>query len=246
MTSIGEHELISRVRAALNPEQAPPIRRARVFARQAPDPGVAARIGGRSPEEKKGLLDELAMACQPLRIALALVEDPQAAGQALAALVADRSPEWGPTKSVCAWRHPLVEAMELEAALRCQEVPVTFTDPAMPAAQVNATASLALMGVTSADCCIAASATLVLRSRPGQPQRLALLPSIHAVIITADQMIADLAEWVARLSLENPEGPPDLTHRMTLITGPSKTADIEATLVHGAHGPRELHLFVIT
>ena len=36
-----------------------------------------------------------------------------------------------------------------------------------------------------------------------------------------------------------------LPSNVTVITGPSKTADIEATLVHGAHGPREMHLFVV-
>jgi len=42
--------------------------------------------------------------------------------------------------------------------------------------------------------------------------------------------------------------PPDwgLTNCLTLISGPSKTADIELTMVHGAHGPREVYLYVIT
>jgi L-lactate dehydrogenase complex protein LldG len=37
-----------------------------------------------------------------------------------------------------------------------------------------------------------------------------------------------------------------LTNCLTLISGPSKTADIELTMVHGAHGPREVYLYVIT
>jgi hypothetical protein len=42
--------------------------------------------------------------------------------------------------------------------------------------------------------------------------------------------------------------PPEwgLTNCLTLISGPSKTADIELTMVHGAHGPREVYLYVIT
>lgn len=244
MSDTGQQAFISRIRAALQPADTPSVRRQRIFGGLKPAPGFPA--GDHDPTDKQRLLDELAKACEPLRIALTRVDDPKSAGLALAARVAERAPEWGPEKRICAWRHPLVEAMELETALSGQDVPVTFTDPSMPTARVSDLAAQALVGVTAADYCIAASATLVLRSRPGQPQRLSLLPSIHAAIITADQILADLAELYARLRLENPDGQPELTHRMTLITGASKTADIEATLVHGAHGPRELHLFVIT
>jgi len=101
--------------------------------------------------------------------------------------------------------------------------------------------------VTSADFCLADTATLVLRNRPGQPRSVALVPSIHIAVITLDQIVADMKElfallrWVAHF----PAGRA-FPNYMSFISGPSKTADIEATMVHGAHGPREVHLFVIT
>ena len=59
------------------------------------------------------------------------------------------------------------------------------------------------------------------------------------------QIVADFKELYASLRWGDPSSPGDLTTCLTFISGPSKTADIEATLVHGAHGPRALYLVVI-
>jgi L-lactate dehydrogenase complex protein LldG len=72
-----------------------------------------------------------------------------------------------------------------------------------------------------------------------------LVPSIHLAVITADRIVADFKELYAALRWGDPSHAVDLTNCLTFISGPSKTADIEATLVHGAHGPRALVLVVI-
>jgi L-lactate dehydrogenase complex protein LldG len=102
------------------------------------------------------------------------------------------------------------------------------------------------IGLTSADFCMADTATLVLRNRPGQPRSVALVPSIHVAVIALDQILADMKELFALLRWDERFRAEGLSNYMSFISGPSKTADIEATMVHGAHGPREVHLFVIT
>jgi L-lactate dehydrogenase complex protein LldG len=101
--------------------------------------------------------------------------------------------------------------------------------------------------VTGADFCLADTATLVLITRPGQARSVSLLPSIHVAVVDAGRLLADLAELYTLLRWDAAgDGKPEkVFSTMTLICGPSKTADIEATLVQGAHGPRELHLIVV-
>ena len=100
------------------------------------------------------------------------------------------------------------------------------------------------IGVTAADFCIADTATLVMRTRPGQARSVSLVPSVHVAVISLDQILEDLAELYYRLKWDPREK--DLTNAMTFISGPSKTADIELVMVHGAHGPREVTVVVIT
>lgn len=84
-----------------------------------------------------------------------------------------------------------------------------------------------------------------MKTRPGQPQCVSLLPSIHIAVIRLEQVLADLKELYALLKWDPAQRTEGLTDTMTFVTGPSKTADIEATLVHGAHGPKELYIFVL-
>jgi L-lactate dehydrogenase complex protein LldG len=82
-------------------------------------------------------------------------------------------------------------------------------------------------------------------ARPGHARSVSLVPAIHIAVIEIRSIIANLKELYALI--KHGDGlPGGLTNCMTFITGPSKTADIEAVMVHGAHGPRELYLYVIT
>jgi L-lactate dehydrogenase complex protein LldG len=214
------------------------------------------RVRQRTAADRQVLLERLIEAGKPINLNVIPLPDSAYATAAIARLVTEKNPEWGEAKKVTAWRHPLIESLNLPEALDRPQVPVHVTAPIPPAAgsefdqtereRQRADIIASFIGVTSADFCLADTATLVLRNRPGQPRSVALVPSIHIAVITLDQIVADMKElfallrWVAHF---RPEG---LSNYMSFISGPSKTADIEATMVHGAHGPREVHLIILT
>ena len=237
---------IGRIREAIGD-----VKRSRVLFPESPSAQSTAaldRIRSRNPEDRKRLLTTLLKAAEPLRLGVQWVADPAAAGDAITRLVLEKDPEWGDEKRVIAWRHPLIEKTGLAARLAARGIPVAFTGPDRPDPEARplrqAEIAAAFVGISSADFCLAETATLVLRTRPGHPRSVSLVPSIHVAVITADQIIADLKELYALLRWDPQQQSEGLTDCLSLITGPSKTADIEATLIHGAHGPRELHLFI--
>jgi L-lactate dehydrogenase complex protein LldG len=107
-------------------------------------------------------------------------------------------------------------------------------------------AATAICGITTADWCIAESATLVMRTRPGQGRAVSLLPPIHIAVIPLASLISDLSELYTELGLAKKDGYHGLTNCMTFVSGPSTTRDIESIAVSGAHGPREVHIVVIS
>jgi len=205
-------------------------------------------IAARKPEDRQPLRQKLRDAAEPLNLQVTFVTDPDAAGEAITRLVLEKQPEWGDKKRVVSWHHPLLAQMGLESRLREHGIPVTVTEPEPTdeAARTRLRKEIVacFVGITSADFCLAETATLVMRTRSGRPRSVSLVPSIHVAVIAEDQLLSNLKELYALLRWDPKEQSHGLTNCMTLISGPSKTADIEATLVHGAHGPRELHLFV--
>ena len=193
------------------------------------------------------MLEILIEAADPINLKVIPCEDRSAVTGAVSTLVREKDPEWGNVKSIIAWDHPLVEQLNLSDALSEQKVPL-FVTHAKATADKDMRRQVvdAYIGITSADFCMADTATLVLRTRPGQARSVSLVPAIHVAVIYLDQIIADLKELYALLKWDPHECREGLTNCLTFISGPSKTADIEATMVHGAHGPREVHLFVIT
>lgn len=96
------------------------------------------------------------------------------------------------------------------------------------------------IGISSADYGLADTGTLVMLSSHQEPRMISLLPPVHIAIVPESRIIGNLDELLTILPT-----PADLSSSMVLITGPSRTGDIEQILVRGVHGPGELHVVVI-
>jgi L-lactate dehydrogenase complex protein LldG len=89
---------------------------------------------------------------------------------------------------------------------------------------------------------IAETGTLVLASGPRNPTTLNFLPDNHIVVLRKEDVVADYESVFARLRTACGRG--GLPRTVNFITGPSRSADIEQTLLLGAHGPRRLHIVI--
>lgn len=96
------------------------------------------------------------------------------------------------------------------------------------------------VGITSALCAIASTGTLVLRPGPDEPRSLSLVPPCHIVIVREETLYNDFAQV---MDVQNWQAA--MPTNMLLVSGPSKTADIQQTLAYGAHGPRQLFVIII-
>jgi L-lactate dehydrogenase complex protein LldG len=99
-----------------------------------------------------------------------------------------------------------------------------------------------LAAVSHAMAGVAETGTLALTSGPANPTSLNFLPDNHIVVIAAKDVAGDYETVWRRLRESFGTA---LPRTVNLVTGPSRTADIEQTLILGAHGPRRLHVIVV-
>ena len=97
-------------------------------------------------------------------------------------------------------------------------------------------------GVTTAQWGIAETGTLVLESARELSRLLSLVPPIHVALLSARCICDSLGEALARV---RQPGGGVASHVITFITGPSRTSDIELTLVMGVHGPQTVHVLLM-
>lgn len=232
--------IIERVRKALG-VQAGDGRERIVFAKS--DDFVHCADAPVAPEERAGWVDGIRAEAKALNLQVHECPDLAACGAAIAALAAERSPEWGTLRQIMRWSDPLLDGLGLESRL-----PADIAVKVVPEADSFAESErqdfrreviASYIGITTADYLLADTASIVLLGGKGRARSVSLVPSIHIAVVPAGRMVGSYRRMLSALNART------LPSHATVITGPSKTADIEATLVHGAHGPREMHLFVV-
>jgi L-lactate dehydrogenase complex protein LldG len=106
--------------------------------------------------------------------------------------------------------------------------------------ELKAACAAADIGITSVDYALAATGTFVMLSSHQEARLISLLPPVHIAIFPRSRILANLDELLGILPR-----PADQSSSMVLITGPSRTADIEQILVRGVHGPGEVYAVIV-
>jgi L-lactate dehydrogenase complex protein LldG len=168
-----------------------------------------------------------------------VVADMNSARETLAALLE----QYDVRKALC-WQHPVLTRLGLGDLLANRGITLlnhnllTTLSPDEQRAEMFA----ADIGISSATFGIAETGTLAMASGPGSERLASLLPPVHVAIIEADQILPDLFDLFAMLG---EKGPDQLPSNLTLITGPSKTGDLELKLTTGVHGPGKWHVVIV-
>lgn len=133
-------------------------------------------------------------------------------------------------KKATLWSTPDLVAWDVAGSLKTLGVEIVS-----PQADKRLVAACEL-GVTGADAALPETGTLLLRSAPDRPRVVSLLPRVHLAILTPAALRTDLHQAFAEAKGAG---------YSVLVTGPSRTADIELTLTLGVHGPKSLYAWVM-
>jgi L-lactate utilization protein LutC len=103
----------------------------------------------------------------------------------------------------------------------------------------GAAPDIAGAGVSTALYGLADTGSVVLAASPEEPRRNSLLPDVHVTLLAESLILPGLDELFAALG-------DDLPSALAIVTGPSRSADIEQKLAVGVHGPREVHVVLLS
>lgn len=144
-----------------------------------------------------------------------------------------------PRAALC-WQHPSLEALGLAEVLTEKDVERFDYDSLYrlePAEQRRLILS-AEIGITGVTAAVAETGSLVMASSPGRERLASLAPPVHVAVLAAEQIVSDLFDLFT-------DDRPTLPSNWVLITGPSKTGDLELKLTTGVHGPGHWHVIIV-
>ena len=116
-----------------------------------------------------------------------------------------------------------------------------FQDLGLEGVMYEGSVQQAEAGILTCDALIARSGSILLSSAAGNGRQIGILPPVQLILATTDQVVYSLKEGLER-SMAKRRVKPSM---LSLVTGPSRTADIEKTLVTGAHGAKTLYVILI-
>ena len=98
------------------------------------------------------------------------------------------------------------------------------------------------IGITFCECLIARTGSVMITSKQASGRRLPVYANFHIVIAYSSQLLENIKDGIKYIKEKYNDQLPSM---ISTISGPSRTADIEKTLVQGAHGPKEIFVFLI-
>jgi len=152
-----------------------------------------------------------------------------------------------PRSALC-WRHPVLDRFGLADWLEQEKVALVDSQTLEPLSRADQRRDMlaADIGITSCTWALAETGTLVVAHEFGNERVASLVPPVYLAIVSKEQIVADLFDAFDRLGerfQRRADG--SWPSNVTLITGPSKTGDIESKLVVGVHGPGKWHVIVV-
>ena len=207
----------------------------------------AAAVREHADSSRVDLLDEMAATAEAIGWVIHRSPSPEDAVEAVTKICrAARA------KSVLRSTHDVFERVPVDGALSAEGIAVsTATRERADDDAVDLERRLELreqsfeadVGITGVDYAIAETGTVVINPREGVSRLVSLTPPVHIAVLEAGQVLPSLDELFLLARDDFQTG----AHKgmINLITGPSRTADIEANLVIGVHGPVEVHLVIV-
>ncbi|MCI0789712.1 MAG: lactate utilization protein [Chloroflexi bacterium] len=101
------------------------------------------------------------------------------------------------------------------------------------------------IGITGADYALAETGSLVILPRRGLSRLVSLVPPVHIALVRPEELLDSLDDLFLLRRLEYHQRGGEMGSYLNFITGPSRTADIEMTIVEGVHGPKEVHMVIL-
>jgi L-lactate utilization protein LutC len=168
-----------------------------------------------------------------------VVNSPAQAQHRLAELLDSLRP-----RSALCWEHELLERVGLGELLESRRIErLAHRDlAALPPSRQRERILAAEVGISSTTWAIAETGSMAVASQPGSERVASLLPPVYITLVEARQVLPDLFDLFEALEAARLE---NLSSNLTLITGPSKTGDIELTLTTGVHGPGVWHVIAM-
>ena len=208
-------EVLERVRASLGRGSGSPV---------APVPPTT-RVPPRTPASPEAEIEQLFAEIGKLNGITRRLAGREELRAALAELVKVEA-----VKRATVWGTPELQALDLAGTL--EALGVQLVSPQADKRQV----AECELGVTGVDGALPETGTLLLRSSPEKPRVVSLLPRVHLAILRQTALRADLHQVFTEVKQDG---------YCVLVTGPSRTADIELTLTLGVHGPKSLYVWLL-
>lgn len=240
MQSSSREEILSKIRNALKQSDSTPLRPDSEKANDSDLERLAHRIRENSREKRQSLINQFEGELIRVGGNFRRCSSHDAASDYICELAKSK----GASQAV-GWNSSLLDQNEIIAALKNSGIDFIGDDQKTQSESFISTAIDAGLGISGVDYALAETGTLVLIAGESKARSVSLLPPVHIALVKPDQFISGLDDLFPIMRYDLNVSRQNLSSAVIFITGPSRTADIELTLVVGVHGPQELHVILL-